>query len=127
MSPEVYRRVAPYLSVVGDDRVNVNVAPLPVLMTLPGINPAAAAAMVRRRQTRPYRNAFEVSASLPRDAREMIQAEMDQFLDRVAFGPRDLEIVATAVVEGSPVGAQLWALVHLSGGAAWSVERVVER
>ena len=127
MSPEIYRRVAPYLSVVGDDRVNVNVAPLPVLMTLPGIGPAAAAAIVRRRQTRAYRNAFEVSASLPRDAREMIQAEMDQFLDRVAFGPRDLEIVATAVVEASPVGAQLWALVHLSGGAAWSVERVVER
>ncbi len=127
MSPQIYRLVAPYLAVVGDRRVNVNAAPTPVLLTLPGIDYAAASAIVSRRGSRPYRNPYELLASLPRASREWIQTEMDLFIERIAFGPRELEVVATATMQGSPIRARLWSNVILSGGSSWKVVRVVER
>ncbi len=127
MNRELYLRVAPYLSAAGDGRVNVNAAPVPVLMTLPGIDSEAALAIVARRRSGPYRSSYQLLTSLPRASREWIESEMDQFVERVAFTAGEVEIVATGNVAGSPVGAQLRALVLLSGGSSWSVERVVER
>lgn len=127
VSPAEYERISPYVTVVGDGRVNVNAAPLPVLTSLPGIDAAAAAVIVSRRRTRPFRNVFELAAALPRGARDAIQADMGAFTDRVAFGPRVVEIVVTASVDGSPVGSRLWAEVELTGGAVWNLVRVVER
>ena len=126
MTPSIYHRAASHLTVAGDGRVNANSAPAPVLLTLPGMDAAAAAVVVSRRQKGPYRNVFELVASLPREAQERIQAEMGTFTDRVAFGPREIEIVVTARAPGTPVGASLAARVELSGGSTWSVLQVNE-
>ena len=126
MTPSIYHRAASHLTVAGDGRVNANSAPAPVLLTLPGMDAAAAAVVVSRRQKGPYRNVFELVASLPREAEERIQADMGTFTDRVAFGPREIEIVVTARAPGTPVGASLRARVELSGGSAWRVLQVNE-
>ncbi len=126
VTPRVYRGVAPYLTVSGDGRVNVNTAPAPVLNTLPGVDAAAAAVIVARRRSEPYRNPYELLASLPRHAQEWIQTDMARLIDRVAFSPREIEIVATTVVAGSPIGARLRAVVHLQGGSKWRIVKLVE-
>ena len=126
MTPSIYHRVASHLTVAGDGRVNANSAPAPVLLTLPGMDAEAAAVVVSRRQKGPYRNVFELVASLPREAQERIQADMGTFTDRVAFGPREIEIVVTARAPGTPVGARFRARVELSGGSTWRVLQVNE-
>lgn len=127
IDPALYRRLSPYLTVVGDGRININSAPAPVLATLSGIDGSAARAIVERRQARPFGNPYELLATLPRRSRGRIEGDMDRFIEAISFSPRDLEIHATAAVESAPVGARLWASMHLYGGAAWALERIVER
>ncbi|MEO7084572.1 MAG: helix-hairpin-helix domain-containing protein, partial [Gemmatimonadaceae bacterium] len=40
MTPEIYQKAAPYLTVLGTGQVNVNTAPVPVLRALPGMTDA---------------------------------------------------------------------------------------
>ncbi|MDH3496494.1 MAG: general secretion pathway protein GspK [Gemmatimonadota bacterium] len=124
VTPRVYALVAPHVTVVGDGRINVNAASAVVLATLPSLDQAAAAAILARRGTGPFRNAFEVLAALPRQARERIEADPASFLDRIALSPRELEIEVTAK-DGGPSGAgELRAIVVLEGGAAVTVAKV---
>jgi len=124
VTPEVYALVAPYVTVVGDGRINVNAASAVVLATLPLLDQAAAAAIVARRGTNRFRNAFEVLAALPRQVRERIEADPVSVLDRIALSPRELEIEVTAR-DGGPSGAGgLRAMVVLAGGAAVTVAKV---
>jgi general secretion pathway protein K len=46
-------------------RINVNYAPLPVLMSIPGMLPQAAQMIYERRLERPFRNIAEVSREIP--------------------------------------------------------------
>ena len=124
VSPAAYAHIAPHVTIAGDGRVNLNAAPLPVLLTVPGIDRAAAAAIMARRRAGPFRNEFEVSASLPTRARERIQGDFGAFIDRIAFGPRDVEILVTTGANGSPMVSELRAVVHLEGGSTWTVTRV---
>lgn len=124
VTPHLYALVAPHVTVVGDGRINVNAASAVVLATLPSLDQAAANAIVARRGTGPFRNAFEVLAALPRQTRERIEADPAPLLDRIALSPRELEIVVTAR-DGGPSGAgELRAIVVLAGGAAVTVAKV---
>src|SRR5690606_35089503 len=58
VAPEVHDVVAPYLTTIGDGRINVNSASGAVLRTLPVIDAQAANAILRRRRVRPFANAF---------------------------------------------------------------------
>jgi len=127
VTSEVYELIEPHVGVTGDSLVNVNTASVPVLTALPGVSPVAAAAIIARRRARRFRTPFEVLAALPEPQREAIRGQMDAFVSRAAFTPRDLEIVATATVPGSAVAARVTALVHLAGGARWELVRVVDR
>jgi general secretion pathway protein K len=50
-------------SVIGS-RINVNSAPLPVLLSIPGLSPGAAQTIVERRQVRPFRDLGEINRDL---------------------------------------------------------------
>lgn len=126
VTPEAYAVVESFLTAAGDGRINVNAASVPVLLTLPGIDPAGAQAIVTRRRARPFQNPYELLASLPRANQEWIQLEMADFVERIAFAPRQVEIVASATVDGSPVRIENRAQVTLAG-SNWKLERVVER
>lgn len=127
VTPSVYERVAPNLTVSGDGRINVNAASVAVLTALPGIDADGARDIVARRRAFPLRNPFDLIAALPRASRDAAQSTVADLADRVAFGPRALDIVVTAQVEHSPVGITLWAQLEASGGTVWRVVRVVER
>lgn len=55
--------LAKYLTVYGQagQRINVNSAPLPVLMSIPGMPPAAALAIYQRRLVQPFQNWEEIN------------------------------------------------------------------
>lgn len=123
MTPSVYRLAAPYLTVYGDGRVNVNLAPAAVLRSLPGVDAATAARIVTHRAGASFHNAFELVAALGTGARDRIQRQFGTFVDMTAYVPRDL--LVTATVDGLP--GSITALVRLEGGAAWSVVGIVAR
>jgi general secretion pathway protein K len=122
-----YARVAPYLTVASDGRINLNTAPVPVLRTLPGMSPDAAEAVVRRRRTAPFLGPFEVADALPRHARGRLQEEMAGFLAGVAFAPAQAEMMADAAPEGSPVRARIRAVAAMGGAGRYVIVNVVER
>lgn len=123
MTPQRFRLVAPGLTVVGDGRVNVNLAPLVVLRALPGVDSAAAIAIAAHRAARPFHNAFEVAGVLGPDSRARLQRRFAAFVDETAFTPRDLVLTATT----NGLRGKVSAIVRLEGGAAWSVVGVVVR
>lgn len=127
MSAERFRRMAPYLTVSGDGRVNVNTAPGPVLLTIPTIDEGAAQALIRRRARAPFSNVYELLAALPLSARSEARARLGEITDRVAFTPRELEITAEASSPGSPTRAALHANVLFGGASSVTLLRVVER
>jgi general secretion pathway protein K len=47
------------------NRINVNFAPLPVLMSVPGLTPQAAELIYERRKTKPFANVAEIVQTLP--------------------------------------------------------------
>jgi type II secretory pathway component PulK len=122
-----FRRLARYLSVEGDGRINVNNASLPVLLTLPGVDTHVGRHIVERRRTVPYSNVYELLQHMPALERVRMQDHMAALMERVAFGPRTVEIVANATVPGSPITAELRGVVTLPGGTRISVVRVTER
>lgn len=127
VSPALFARVAPHLTLAGDGRINVNSAPVPVLATLPGMDEDAARALVARRARLPFANLFEVLDALPRVARERVQAELPSATDRMVFGPREVEIRVEAQARGSAVVSRLHAAVLLDGGSRLSLRSLVER
>lgn len=122
-----YERVAPYLTVASDGRINLNTAPLPVLRTLPGMGDEAARAVVRRRASRAFLSEFEVQEALPRHARGALADGMAEFLAAVAFVPAQAELQAFAAPDGSPVRARITAVAALGGVGRYVLVNVVER
>jgi general secretion pathway protein K len=129
MSPARYALVAPYLTVAGDGRVGVNSASLPVLQTLPGIDEAAARAIVARRARAPFRGIFDLMLALPQPARSRIEADIGVATDRMAFAPRELELRSVATVPGGGANgrAEIRATVVLAGASSVRIRHVSER
>ena len=127
MSDAAYARLAPHVTVVGDGRVNVNSASMPVLLTIPGIDAEAAAIMVRRRAVAPYRSIFELIASLPTQIQTRLQSRLADVADRVTFSPRVVEIAVVATARDPAVRTELIATVLLGGAQNRSVLRTIER
>jgi type II secretory pathway component PulK len=127
MTPDVYRLLEPHVTAAGDGRINVNTASLPVLMTLPGMDLATAGRIIQRRARSPFANTYELFEAMAPEARRVAMAETQEFLAKIAFGPRAVAIVVEA---GDPVavaGAELRATIDLLGGAAFTVVAVAER
>ena len=109
-------RLLPYLRVRGSGRVNVNAAPAPVLLALPGSSPALADAVLAARRTgRRIGSSGELRALLPTAARARFDAAGAAALGRLDFETRALELHAIGWVDGSPVRAGATALVVRAG------------
>jgi general secretion pathway protein K len=123
----IYRAVAPFLSVAGDGRVNLNTAPPAVLLTLPGFGPEAARAVVERRRGASFISAYELVPALPPQARGRVQDQMAELLARVAFTPRHAEVRVEARGEGAAARARIRAVAVLAGGILAPLARIEER
>lgn len=122
----LFQRLRPYVTVVGDGRVNVNAAPAPVLAVLPALDLTAARALVRARSEETFENAHQVSRVLPGDATRRLRARMDAFSEQVAFGPRFGQLVVRADPPGTPGATTIRAVVELQGGTDWRIVRTRE-
>lgn len=127
VTPALLRRLLPLVTVSGDGRIDVNSAPVPVLATLPGLGPAAAARLAAVRRRRLFEDPYEVLAALDPGQRKRLQERLDAFRKRAAFGPRTVELRVEAGRAGTPSFARVRAEVELVGGRAWQVRSVVER
>jgi hypothetical protein len=127
LTPAFAARLAALSTVAGDGRVNLNSAPAPVLRTIPGIDAAAAAAIVAHRRRAPYRNVYELASTLPDPARTEVRQNMRAVLAQVAFSPRAVEVRVVAQPAAPPLRAELHAVVVLTGGAGVRVQQITER
>lgn len=126
LSEEGYGRVASLLTTAGDGRVNVNTAPLEVLQAVLDVDPSTARLLLARRTAQPFANTFELVEALPRLDRTTVQADMARLNERLAFAPREVEIVVRAEPQGSPMRAELSARLALNGGQL-TLSELVER
>jgi general secretion pathway protein K len=105
--------VAPYLTVYGDGRININTAAEPVLAALPGMTPAAARTLVSRRK------AGEVfTSSAP--VMELIGQQYftaAYLVNRYAVPiPSRLLIVSRGWMQGHPLTREVQAVYQVEGG-----------
>ena len=103
MTPELYVRAAPHLTLIGDGDINLNSAPEPVLLAVPGLDPGAVTEILRLRD----------SGYLPRRSRDLVRllpqlepildAEGREFGNRTTFSTDQVEILAQGWVDGGVV------------------------
>jgi general secretion pathway protein K len=95
MTPELYASIRPHLTLLGGGQVNLNSAPRPVLLALPGMGDQAIAIVMRRRSgSRPIRNLMELANELPTQPRAALESRFPELTPLVAFETR--EVVATS-------------------------------
>lgn len=92
VSSELLATMRPHLTLVGDGRINPNVAALPVLLTLPGFTPEVASAIMQLRR----RNIWVVSVAelqnaLPLGVRTRLATQIGDWAPRLTFEIRQLE------------------------------------
>lgn len=123
---DLYRRLRPYVTVVGDGRVNLNSAPAPVLAVLPGLGLRAARTLVRARSEGSFESAYQVARVLPGDAARRLRRRIDAFRERAAYGPRFGMLRVRADPPGTPAAMTIRAVVELQGGSDWRLVRTRE-
>lgn len=124
MSPELFARLAPHLTVLGTGQVNVNAAPREVLLSLPGLGDEAIAAIVQaQRARRPIRSMEELTAQLSSGARSSLVEVMAELQQRVAFESREVVVEADGWLDGSPVHVTAQALLARGGDAMFTIGR----
>lgn len=103
MTPALYDRIRPFVTVIGSGRISVNAAPVEVLAALPGMTHGHAMTLVRARSAGRYpANQAELRAMTGmRPAGST--AETQEFNRRVTYATNEVAIVSEGHVEGSPV------------------------
>jgi len=119
MTNELYARISPFLTLRGLGRVNLNAAPRPVLLALPGMTEEAVRVlMVRRGSSRPVRGLQELALELSGGARSLLVANQAALEKRIEFETRDVLVTSEGWLPGSPVRARVQAeLVRASDQA----------
>lgn len=124
MTPDVYRRIAPYLSVRGSGQINLNAAPRTVLLALPGLTEEVIDALLRARQDRqPVRSLGELAQRVSSGARAALASASAELAARAVFDTREVEVQATGWLDGSPVHVRASALYQRSGDALMTWRR----
>jgi general secretion pathway protein K len=96
MTPELFARVSPYLTVTGTGEINVNAAPREVLLALSGMTEQAVAVIEARRGTGSRITSLDdLTQRLSSSARALLQAHNAELLPRLSFETRELELQST--------------------------------
>jgi general secretion pathway protein K len=133
MTPEIYEAARPFMTLIGSGRINVNSAPEPVLLALPGMTPGAATELLRLRESGILpRSDEELRAMLPgsllaRRYRDDDDDDDDDELERrVTFTTSEVEIASEGRVDGGPVRVRAYAVVTRANTGAVVVWRRIE-
>ena len=124
MTPELYSRIAPFVTTLGTGQINVNAAPREVLLSLPGMGDETLAAIVRaQRARRPVGSLEELTAQLSSAARSSLVEAMGELQQRAAFESREVVVEADGWLDGSPARATAQALLARGGDAMFTIGR----
>lgn len=127
MTPEIYAAALPYLTLVGTGRINVNAAPAPVLMSIPGMTPEAVAEIMNLREAGVFpRGRSDLIDMLPAGAGRALEEEIVELPFRAGFRTNEVEITAEGGVEGSAVQSRVRAVVTRTDEGAMLVWREVD-
>ncbi|MGD8276736.1 MAG: type II secretion system protein GspK [Gemmatimonadota bacterium] len=119
MTKDLYDRAVPYLTLIGSGNINVNAAPAPVLMALPGMTEGAATQLVQMREAGQFpRSTREIEGLVPGVADPNDDQAASRFLRMITFTTNEVEILADGRVEGSPIHVQARVVVARSNTGA---------
>lgn len=122
MDDSLYARVEPLVTVMGDGGVNLNVAPRPVLLALPGITEEAAARILAERAAgRRVTDLDRLAAMLPPGAREALRAATPLLRNVVTFDTREVHVVSEAWAAGGVTRVRVDAIIsrNAEGRITW--------
>jgi general secretion pathway protein K len=138
MTNDIFAAARPYLRVSTGNQININAAPEPVLLAIPGMDQAGAAAIIRARRSGNYpRSTAELWGILPTSTLNAIAMMSPQggpgqgglsnsaFARRVSFSTDQVEVIATSSMPGIPVQATTQIIVDRAiNGASVSWRRL---
>lgn len=124
VSDGVHALVAPYLTEAGSGRVNINSAPRPVLLTLPGMTDETAALILRQRGSRPIGDLSELVPQLSAGSRERLLDASAELARAVVFATQEVLVTSAARDEAGQERARIDALIVRDGGARLAWRRV---
>lgn len=127
VTPDLFASAAPWLTVAGSGRVNVNAAPEEVLVAIPTFTPNVAAEIVRRRNAGQYaRNSSELRGMIGRIWQAPEGQDAAEFNRRVTFATNEVEVLSVGMITGSPVRTTVRTVLGRSTTEALVVWRRVE-
>jgi len=127
MTEDLFLDVRPYLRLTGTDDINVNAAPEAVLLALPGMTPAAATELLRRRDAGEFpEDEDDLMDMLPSGPRDELDRNENAFERVTTYTTNEVEIISEGWVEGSPIRARLRVILTRSNSGGVVVWRKVE-
>lgn len=112
MTDSLYRLVLPYVTTVGSGRVDLNSAPRPVLIGLPGMTEETVAALLRyRQQGRRVTSLDRFADELSPSARQRLRAAMQQLQAMTVLEPREIHVASEAWRRGTTTRLRIDAIV----------------
>ena len=121
VTPELLARARPFLTVFGSGEINLNAAPRPVLLALPGMTDEAVAVLLRQRGTaKAIHSLEELSANVSSGPRASLQKAMRvlmplDMMPLIGFETRELHVQSEGWVDGSPIHKRVDALIVRKG------------
>jgi len=116
ITPQIFARARPFLTLMGTGQINLNSAPRVVLLALPGMSDETVAVLERTRgSSQPIRGLQELSAQLSSGARASMVDAMPELLPLAAFETRELDVRSEGWADGSPVHKWIDALIVRAG------------
>ncbi len=104
MTPELYVRAAPYITLIGSGAINLNSAPEPVLLALPGLDEGAVTQILRLRESGYLpRSDQELVALLPGLMGQVQDVGGEEFRSRTVYTTEQVEILSQGWVDGGVV------------------------
>jgi general secretion pathway protein K len=117
MTPALYARCAPMLSLDMATRINLNSAPEPVLHALSGLGDEAVRALLARRRERAFvANMYELEQAVSATARAELRRNAPELVRRITFEPRLILIRAVGHAEAGAGFVLVEATASLAGG-----------
>lgn len=127
VTPKVYAAVAPHLTVRGSGQINLNSAPRPVLLALPGFTEEVVGVVLNLRAgSVAIASLDQLEAALPQSLRNRIVDATAALLPLVAFETREAEVVSEGWIAGSPVRVHVSGLFVRGGGAVFLQQKRTE-
>jgi type II secretory pathway component PulK len=125
MTPDLFDAARPFLTIFGSGDVNVNAAPLEVLLALPAMTPGTAQEIVRMRDAGNYAEDEDELVEMLGGAGEELE-DSGPFGRMTTYATNEVEIVVDGRVEGSPMVVRARVIVARSDAGAVVVWRRID-